>query len=122
MNWKIVITLGLLTFIGACKTIKQEVIETQYFVIELARETQKTYLTENYADFKIDDPRKSNRTLNQFIAGFQISAEQEAELISKLDNDKLVVKYSKSQKPDGKFQSSTNNAKAKSGAMKSSKH
>lgn len=109
-------------FFISCKSIKHPSEEMQYWLIQLQKGVEKHHLEDTYADFKIDTPRASNRTLNQFITGFHITEMQETELTTLFEKDEKIIKFSKSgDKRDG-IQSSTSSAKAKISPLKSSKH
>lgn len=122
MNWNYAILFILITSFAACKSLKQQPEEMQYWVIELQKGLDRSYLEETYAEFKIDKPRPNNRTLNQFISGFELSSQQEVELIALFDKDENIIKYAKSNSSSEGIQSSTNSGKAKISPIKSSKH
>ncbi len=105
--------------LASCKTKKVLEPELEYWMITLKKDLDRSYLEATYADLKIDNPRNSSKTINQYIAGFPSDEATLEKLQVRLESDENIIKFSKANSSGFKVESSTGSKAGKANPSKS---
>ncbi len=117
-KYKILLGLSCFILLDACTTgnvfnSSNEKPISNGLVIELKESFTGNYLTKNYSSFDLKEIKRSNRTLNQYIASYYGSKEDLSKLIDLFHKDKNVLKVELQNQSLDDPHNSTNNKKAK---------
>jgi len=93
------LVLSIVCFsIFGCKTSKKNSKSDLSITILLEDGQGGSYIQKRYARFEPTGVKKSNRTLNEYRANFNLTKGEETELLEKLGTDPKVIKHTLSTK------------------------